>query len=241
MKIHFVQQDPWVEPGEYITWAERNNYEVSFTRCWRHEAVPSDADADFLIVLGGYQCPATTKEECDYFDADAEKQIIRKYVSAGKVVIGVCLGAQLVGEAMGAAYEHSPEKEIGPVKARLTTAGKNDPFLKGFPPVFDAGEWHNDMPGLREGAEILAESDGCPRQIVRYGKYVYAFQTHMEFTHEIIEAGIRDVGGELGAEGRFVRSVDELLAYDYTEMNRLLSTFLDAIAEDYIRNAASQQ
>ena len=241
MKIHFIQQDPWVEAGEYITWAERNRHEVSSTKCWLYEAVPSDVDSDFLIVLGGYQCPATTKEECDYFDAEAEKQIIRKYAEAGKVVIGVCLGAQLVGEALGAPYEHSPEKEIGPVKARLTNAGKNDPFLKCFPSVFDAGEWHNDMPGLKKGAEILAESDGCPRQIVRYGKYVYGFQTHMEFTHEIIEAGIRDVGGELKAEGRFVQTVGELLAYDYTEMNHLLSAFLDAIAEDYIRDAVSRQ
>ena len=120
------------------------------------------------------------------------------------------------------------------MKARLTDTGENDPFLKSFPSVFDAGEWHNDMPGLKEGAEILAGSDGCPRQIVRYGKYVYAFQTHMEFTHEIIEAGIRDVGGKLRAEGRFVQTVDELLAYDYAEMNRLLSTFLDAIEHDTI-------
>ena len=41
------------------------------------------------------------------------------------------------------------------------------------------------MPGMNDAAVILAECEGCPRQIVRYGKYVYAFQTHMEFTNEI--------------------------------------------------------
>ena len=51
-----------------------------------------------------------------------------------------------------------------------------------------------------------------------------------------VEAGIRDVDGELGTEGRFVQTVDELLTYDYTEMNRMLSTFLDAIADDYFQN-----
>lgn len=233
MKVHIIQHDVWVEPGEYFSWAQRNRHDVSFTRCWLHETVPSSVEADFLIVLGGHQCPATTKEECDYFDAAAERRIIRKYADAGKAVIGVCLGAQLVGEAMEAAYEHSPEKEIGPVKAKLTEAGKADPFLRDFPPVFDAGEWHNDMPGLNEKAVILAESEGCPRQIVRYGKYVYGFQTHMEFNHGIIKAGLQDVGGKLSVEGRFVQSAEELLSYDYTEMNRLLSSFLDAMAKEY--------
>lgn len=84
-------------------------------------------------------------------------------------MIGVCLGAQLVGEALGAAYSHSPEREIGPVKAALTEAGRADPFFASFPDVFLAGEWHNDMPGLTEDSVIIAESEGCPRQIVRYG------------------------------------------------------------------------
>ena len=235
MKVHFIQQDSWVEPGEYLNWATRNGHSVTFTRCWRHEEIPREVRADLLVVLGGYQCPATTKEECDYFDSPAEQRLIRQYVEAGRAVIGVCLGAQLLGEALGARYAHSPEKEIGPVKARLTAAGRADPFLRAFPDSFDAGEWHNDMPGLTEQAVILAESDGCPRQIVRYGKYAYGFQTHMEFTHDIIAAGLRDIGGKLGASGPFVQTEQELLDYNYTEMNRLLSAFLDALTEDYAK------
>ena len=236
MRVHFIQQDAWVEPGEYLSWAQRHRHSVSITRCWLHEALPKEADADILIVLGGYQCPATTREECDYFDSAAEQALIRQYAQAGKAVIGVCLGAQLVGEALGAVYAHSPEKEIGPVKARLTEEGRADPFLKQFPDVFDAGEWHNDMPGLTADAVILAESDGCPRQIVRYGKYIYGFQTHMEFTHDLIAAGIEDCGGEIPAQGPYVQTKAQMLAYDYTEMNRMLSAFLDAMTEDYERS-----
>ena len=234
MKIHFIQQDPWVLPGEYLSWAERNCYEISYTRCWLFESVPDTADADMLVILGGWQCPATTKEECAYFDASQEKRLIREYADAGKIVIGVCLGAQLVGEALGAAYSHSPEREIGPVRAVLTKAGRADSFFAPFPDEFLAGELHNDMPGLTEDSVIIAESEGCPRQIVRYGKYIYGFQTHMEFTHGIIAEGIKEAGESLKTGGRFVQSEEQLLSFDYAEMNALLSAFLDRITHDYL-------
>lgn len=233
MRIHFIQQDSWVEPGEYLTWAERHGYKTSFTKCWQYESVPETVDADMLVVLGGYQCPATTKEECGYFDAEAEKLLIRNSVERGMMVIGVCLGAQLVGEALGAAYSHSPEREVGPVEARLTEAGRADPFFVHFPETFLAGEWHNDMPGLAEDSTIIAESDGCPRQIVRYGRYVYGFQTHMEFTQAIIEAGLEEASEGLKNGGRYVQTPEQLMSFDYTEMNALLSRFLDAMVEDY--------
>lgn len=220
-------------PGEYLAWAERNRYETSITKCWEYEQIPESVSADMLVVLGGFQCPATTKAECDYFDAEAEKALIRQYVKGGKIVIGVCLGAQLLGEALGAAYSHSPEREIGPVEARLTAAGRADPFFASFNDTFLAGEWHNDMPGLTKDSVVIAESEGCPRQIVRYDRYAYGFQTHMEFTHRIIAAGLEDAGGQLNCNGRFVQTEEQLLHFDYSEMNAMLSEFLDAIVKDY--------
>ena len=132
MKVHFIQQDPWVMPGEYLAWAERRGHEVAYTRCWLYETVPETVEADLLVVLGGHQCPATGKEDCGYFDAEAQKTLIRNCIRSGMMVVGVCLGAQLVGEALGAVYSHSPEREIGPVGARLTEAGRADPFFASF-------------------------------------------------------------------------------------------------------------
>ena len=238
MKIHFIQNNHWVAPGAFLAWAGKHGCEVSLTKCWEHETVPEASDADLLVVLGGWQSPATTREECGYYDAEAEKRCIRRYVEAGKMVLGVCLGAQLVGEAMGAPYAHSPEPEIGVMQARLTEAGRQDPFLADFPECFPAGEWHNDMPGLTETSVVLAESDGCPRQIVRYGTYVYGFQTHMEFTREILEKGLEKAGGTRPAGGRYIWTPEEILAYDYTEVNRLLESFLDRLTEDYRKKAA---
>ncbi len=233
MKIRFIQQNDWVAPGEYGAWAKRNGWETAVTKCWLRESVPTEPDADFLVVLGGWQCPATTKEESDYFDAAAERELIKKYVDGGRMVVGVCLGAQLIGEALGAPYSKSPESEIGHVTARLTAAGRADPLFASFPDTFDAGEWHNDMPGLTADCAVIAESDGCPRQIVRYAPLVYGFQTHMELNPEIVAAGLEDSAESIKRGGKYVRTPEEILSFDYTVMNGLLSSFLDKLSERY--------
>jgi GMP synthase (glutamine-hydrolysing) len=67
-----------------------------------------------------------------------------------------CLGAQLIGEALGAKTERSPEKETGVYPIELTAAGTRDPLLRGLPGTFPAIHWHNDMPGLTDDTAVLA-------------------------------------------------------------------------------------
>jgi GMP synthase (glutamine-hydrolysing) len=73
----------------------------------------------------------------------------------------------MIGEALGASYEHSPNREIGVFPITLTEEGKNDTIVGKFPGTFPVGHWHGDMPGLTPNAAVLATSEGCPRQIVR--------------------------------------------------------------------------
>ena len=102
MRVHIVWQNEKTAPGEYLSWAMRRGFEITFTKCWEYEEVPLDEEpADMLIVLGGWQNPGTTKEECDYYDSQAEQALIRQYAASGKIVIGSCLGAQLMGDAFG--------------------------------------------------------------------------------------------------------------------------------------------
>ena len=241
LKVHFIQHEPVVNPGEYLAWAERHGYDVSFTKCWEEGGFPEPADVpDVLIVLGGPQNPGTTRGECPHFDAAAECAYILRCADAGKVVIGSCLGAQLIGKAYSGGHSVSPEREIGPVAAHLTAEGRKDPFLRTFPDPFLAGEFHNDMMDLAPDSVVLAYSEGCPRQIVRYGRLVYGLQCHIEFTHEIIAELVESLGDWLDTGGRFVQSKEELLAFDYTEMNKLLSDFLDAIVAEYQRSVGKE-
>ena len=234
-KIHFLEHASWVKPGTYLSWAEKRGYQYSFTRVWNHDGLPTNVDADMLIVLGGPQNPGTTKEEYDYFDVEEEKRFIQMYVARGRIIVGSCLGAQLLGEALGASFFHSPYPEVGHIRGSLTPEGRNDPLLKDFPDKFDMGEWHNDMPGLTHNAEVLAYSDGCPHQIIRYDRFLYGFQTHMEMNTEFVKHALNAHDATIRFEGPYIQNEEELLNYDYSEMNRLLESFLDNIVEEYLK------
>ncbi len=236
MKVHFVVHESFEAPGAYETWVRERGHEATYSRVYAHEPLPQSAEnIDLLVVMGGPQSPSTTQEECPHFDAAAERALIAQCVNAGKAVVGICLGSQLIGEALGARYEHSPEKEIGKFPITLTAEGKaNDKFVH-FGATLEVGHWHNDMPGLTDSAKIIAYSEGCPRQIVEYSDLVYGFQCHMEFTPEVIELLIEASERELATltAHRFVQQPAALRANDYDVMNQKLFAFLDKLVVAY--------
>lgn len=236
MRVHFIVHESFEAPGAYETWARSHGHDVTFSSVYAGDLLPSDAEGiDFLIVMGGPQDPATTVEECPHFDSKAEQALIYSAVNTGKVVIGICLGSQLIGEALGASFAHSPEKEIGKFPITLTEAGSNDEMFSHFARTLEVGHWHNDMPGLTPDAKIIAYSEGCPRQIVSYSDRVIGFQCHMELTPDIVELLIEQSAKDLdrAAEYRFVNTPEELRAHDYSEMNQVLFVFLDKLEARY--------
>ena len=232
MHIHFIIHEHFEAPGAYEIWGKSRGCSLSYTRVYQGDPLPEElGGTDLLIIMGGPQSPATTREECPWFDAQAEKALISRAIEEGKTVIGVCLGSQLIGEALGAAFCHSPEKEIGKFPVRLTDAGKANPLFEGFGSVLNVGHWHNDMPGLTPQAKVLAYSEGCPRQIVQYSERVYGFQCHMELTPEVVELLIEHSQNDLRRAGefRFVETAEKLRSHDYREMNQGLFSFLDKL------------
>lgn len=238
MNIHILQHEVFESPGAIEYWIQKRGHKQTVTRFFEYDKLPEDiADIDLLLIMGGPQSPSTTKDECPYFDGKAEIAFIKKVIDANKKVLGICLGAQLIGEAMGAVTEHSPNREIGKYEIRLTEAGKTDLLTSVLPDVVEVGHWHGDMPGLTPECEILATSEGCPRQIVRYTPQVYGFQCHLEFTTAAIEGMITNCGDELElfAGKPYIQRADELLTNDYKAMNELLFGMLDKLINNAIK------
>ena len=236
MKVHFVLHETFEVPGAYLKWAQERGHQVTTTKVYENETLPESVDdIDFLIVMGGPQSPDEDREAFPYYDPQAEIQLIQKAIKADRYIVGVCLGAQLLSVAYGAEYEHSPEREIGVFPITLTEAGLKDEHVKVFGPTLITGHWHGDMPGLTEDAVVLATSQGCPRQIIRFSYKHYAFQAHLEFVPEAVElliaADVEDVIEEQSSKLTFVQNPQVIRAYDYREMNAKLYAFLDSLTK----------
>ncbi|WP_200982794.1 type 1 glutamine amidotransferase [Klebsiella quasipneumoniae] len=236
MRVHFIIHESFEAPGAYATWAINQGHDVTYSRVYAGDRLPADAEGiDFLIVMGGPQDPDTTLEACPHFNAKAEQTLIASAVKTGKAVIGICLGSQLIGEALGAPFSHSPEKEIGKFPITLTEDDRKDEMFSHFGKTLAVGHWHNDMPGLTPEAKIIAYSEGCPRQIVAYSDRVFGFQCHMELTLDVVERLIAHSEKDLSraAEYRFVDTPEALRAHDYSEMNQVLFGFLNKLEARY--------
>lgn len=238
MHLHFVVHEDFEAPGAYETWAIKNKFQITYSRVYLGDELPQSVEnIDFLIVMGGPQDPNTTLAECPHFNALAEQALIKKAINAHKIVLGVCLGSQLIGEALGAKFEHSPEREIGKFPITLTEYGLVHSKFSHFGMTLDVGHWHNDMPGLTKNAKIVAYSAGCPRQIIEYSNLVYGFQCHMELTSEVVELLILHSATELNQADlyNFVDTRERLRAHDYQEMNQKLFIFLDKLKLEYLQ------
>jgi GMP synthase (glutamine-hydrolysing) len=184
MNILCITHADFETPGVIETWANQNGYDFIVSRPYKGDRLPEHKKFDFLIVMGGPQSPLEIDKSPYLKD---EMLLIKQAIEDDKRVLGFCLGAQLIGEALGANTTRSPEKEVGVFPITLTAEGIIDPLLQGLPTGFPVIHWHNDMPGETKDSAILAFSEGCPRQILKYGPKVYGFQCHLEITSEGIE------------------------------------------------------
>ena len=95
------------------------------------------------------------------------------------------------------------------------------------------GHWHGDMPGLTPESKVLAESEGCPRQVIRFAPAIYGFQCHFEFTPEAVRGMIENNAHELKEYKNlpYIQTAEQLRDTDYSQMNKFLFVFLDNLTK----------
>jgi len=145
-------------------------------------AAPDPAHYDGLICMGG---PMSVNDGLPYLERVGAS--IAQAVEAGRPVLGVCLGAQLIAKALGARVYRNPVKEIGWFEIELTDEGAADPLFAGASRRETVLQWHGETFDLPPGARWLASSPACRHQAFRVGSSAYALQFHLEVTPEMID------------------------------------------------------
>lgn len=223
MNVHILQHAAFEGPGSILDWSRERGATVCYSHLYASEPLPSPDQVDLLIIMGG---PMSVNDEVVYPWLAGEKSFIRAVIALGKPVLGICLGAQLIANALGAEVYAGPQKEIGwfPLLADPVEAD-----LFQLPPAFMSFHWHGETFDLPNAAVHLARSAVCANQAFQFGKKVIALQFHPEVKPEAVETMIAHCGDEL-VQGEYIQHAEAMKAVDpvvYGEANALLFRMLD--------------
>lgn len=223
MRFLCLQHVPFEGPAALADWAKSRGHSLHCHGLYETTELPPMEDFDGLFVMGG---PMNIYEEAEYPWLTTEKACIRAAILSNRYVIGICLGAQLVADALGSVVSQGPSPEIGwfPIE-RSASCPETFPL----PDELRVLHWHGDQFDLPEGATRLARSAICPTQGFLYGSRVLALQCHLEATQESLSALISECRGELVATPS-VMPADRLFgesASTYAGMQRVLFAMLD--------------
>ncbi len=186
MRLHVLQHIPFEWLGTIEDWASTHRMHITSTRFYEEGwKLPDLHEIDIVVSMGG---PMGVYEEDIFPWISKEKAFLRTAIDAGKHVLGICMGAQMIASALGAEVKPHPVKEIGFFPVTLTAEGKTHPLLTGFPETLDVLHWHGDRFAIPLGAAHIAESAACPTQGFIYKNKVLAFQCHPEMTAQGLEA-----------------------------------------------------
>ena len=179
MRILTVVHQADAGPGVFAERAAELGHELVE---WRPDLAsePPLADPDAVLVLGGGMHP---DQEDRHPWLRAEKALVRGWLAERRPLLGVCLGAELVGEAAGVPARRMDRAEVGWHVVELAEAAAGDPLFAEIPTSFKAFQWHSFMTPLPAGATRLAGA-GERADAFRLDE-AWAIQFHAEVTAEI--------------------------------------------------------
>ncbi|MHB8061097.1 MAG: type 1 glutamine amidotransferase [Ruminiclostridium sp.] len=232
MRLHYLQHVPFENPGSILIWAKENGHIITNTQLYKNDLLPEQQTFDWLVVMGG---PMNIYEYEKYPWLADEKAFIRESISSGKVIIGLCLGGQLIADVIGGKVTQNPYKEIGWFPIQMSEEALTSPLFSFFPKEPIVFQWHGDtFSVLPKAAKCIAESDACKNQAFIYKKRVFGFQYHLENTLEIIEGLVENCRGEMVPDV-YVQTPKELLAHpEYIQQdNKWMNMFLTQLEKMY--------
>jgi GMP synthase-like glutamine amidotransferase len=224
MNIHIFQHVPFEGPGCIIDWINENGHTVSFTHWYERPQKPDLSNTDFLIIMGG---PMSVHDRTAHTWLAAEQACIQQMLRGNKKILGICLGAQLLANSLGAAVYPNTEKEIGwlPLQFDNNIA----PTL--LPVQATVFHWHGDTFDLPKNAVRFASTPVTPNQAFMYGDRVIGLQFHLEVNRPLLHDMLRHGLHELVAAPHIQDPATITAGQHFIpETNKLMYALLDYIA-----------
>ncbi len=201
---------------------------ATLQRVMMHEPdyrLPALDELDLLLICGG---PMGATDEALYPWIADEKAFIRAAIEAGKAVLGICLGGQLIASALGAQISTNPQPEIG-----WFTLDAHAPEGCFCLPAMTVMQWHYQTFALPEGAQLLASSASCRNQAYQIGDRVIGLQCHPEMTAEGIRYLISNFPEELqplpGIQS--AADIDAGITQHAAQANAVMAELVDYLAQ----------
>ena len=227
-KIRCFMHVPFEGPGRIKDWVRDQKHRLEFTRFYKGDELPEIEDMDLLIIMGGpmnvfdFHIHPWMQDEIDW---------VRSYIDAGKPLLGICLGAQIIAAALGADVHPGPHKEIGWFNLQFLPALGEFKICRNLPASRKVFHWHGDTFPIPQGAIRIASSSAFSNQGFIYERKVIALQFHLEMTPESVAGMVEHCGDEL-VEGPYIQTAEEIQSESccYASNQQVLFQFLDYLS-----------
>ena len=204
-------------------------HQLTSTHLYLGQPLPAPEEFDWLIVMGG---PMGVHDTSLFPWLTAEKKFLAQTIKLGKTILGICLGAQLIADVLGARVRKNEHREIGWFPIKRAEQAATTLLAEALPAVLEVFHWHGDTFELPAGASLLASSEACRNQGFVADNRIIALQFHLETTMEAAGNLIQHCRNELDGSP-FVQSEAELLAdaAKFSTINQVMGNVLQAVEQ----------
>jgi len=225
MRIHWLQHVSFEGLGRIAGWAAENGCLVTGSRMFAGDVLPPVGNFDMLVIMGG---PMSVNDEVAHSWLVGEKRFISQAIQAGKMVLGICLGAQMIASVAGARIRPADHKEIGWFSVEKTRSARHAAVGCVLADKSEVFHWHGETFDLPHGAAHLARSRACENQAFAIGARIVGLQYHLETTPESVDALIQNCRHEL-VKAPYVQTATDMQSRPYRF--RALSLEMDGLLD----------
>lgn len=218
--MDIVQFDHDVIAGTYGDWLVEWGYDCRILGP-DTELPLNFEETDALLLLGGHM---GVKDRQHYALLNEMHTLLPTLAEQGKPILAICLGAQLLADALGGRATSGTRGERSVKRIEVTGAGQDDPLFAGLESSFLSFQWHNDSFDLPAEATHLAYTEVCPGQAFRH-RNAYGLQFHPEVNEKIVSGWCKRAKTDETPLTEFRNDRD---AYQQVS-RRILENFLKAI------------